>query len=164
MNHIICKYVNSTNVLYNSSKITISQIRSKALFSQTTTELRHTLDDVAKELNFTQLNDWYKMPIKVRSTPTVIKPKEYPKLFQGDRFEKEFNASPTQLLSHAYPEHEWLPWKFEKCPNGFWNDVDNQRAFLTWAAKQLNVKDISDWYNVTYKVNIKTKNRSRMTI
>ena len=71
----------------------------------------------------------------------------------GDRFEKEFDSSPIQLLSHVYPEHQWDPWKFDKS-YGFWNDVTNQQAYLTWLAKQLDIQDPSDWYNVSRKVKI----------
>ena len=64
MNQIICKYVNATTVLSNTRKFTKSQIASKEF----TTDLKFTLDNVAKELNFTHLNDWYKMPVKVSPT------------------------------------------------------------------------------------------------
>jgi hypothetical protein len=51
-----------------------------------------------------------------------------------------------------YPEKEWLPWKFVSCPLEYWNDVNNQTKFVEWAAKQLKIKEMSDWYNVTLKV------------
>jgi hypothetical protein len=52
----------------------------------------------------------------------------------------------------VYPEHEWLPWRFSKVPNGFWDDIKNQRDFLDWAGKQLNYKNKEDWYKVTKEV------------
>jgi hypothetical protein len=64
----------------------------------------------------------------------------------------KYHGSPLQLLSEVFPEYEWLPWKFDKCPDNYWNDEKNQRKFFDWAAKQLNIKEMSDWYNVTYKV------------
>lgn len=78
--------------------------------------------------------------------------KDYFKHF-GDNFEKDFNSSPIQLLTSVYPEHDWVLWQFEaSCPAGFWEDPKNRRSFMTWAAKQLNIKEISDWYKVTYQV------------
>ena len=66
--------------------------------------------------------------------------------------QKKYNNSPINLLSSVYPEYEWLPWKFEKSPNHFWEDVNNKRKFMDWAGKQLNIKDMSDWYKVSVKV------------
>jgi hypothetical protein len=57
-----------------------------------------------------------------------------------------------QLLSHAYPEHEWLPWKFSQTPKNYWEDVNNQRKFMEWASKELNIKDMTDWYKVAVRV------------
>jgi hypothetical protein len=64
---------------------------------------------------------------------------------------------PHELLSALYPEHDWLPWKFDKCPRNFWDNVNNQRKFMDWAGKQLNVKEMSDWYNVSVKVKWREK-------
>jgi hypothetical protein len=63
-----------------------------------------------------------------------------------------YNGSLLQLLSNVYPDYNWLPWKFAECPLPYWDDVKNQRKFLDWAAKELNIKEMSDWYNVTNKV------------
>jgi hypothetical protein len=64
----------------------------------------------------------------------------------------KFNTSPSQLLNSVYPEYDWLPWKFEKGPSHYWEDVKNQRKFMDWAAKQIGIKEMSDWYNITYQV------------
>jgi hypothetical protein len=64
----------------------------------------------------------------------------------------KYNGSISALLLEVYPEYDWLPWKFAKSPHDFLGDQKNQRKFLDWAAKELNIKDMSDWYNVTYKV------------
>jgi hypothetical protein len=66
----------------------------------------------------------------------------------------KYNSSPIKLLSAVYPEYEWLPWKFDKSPANYWEDVKNQGKFVEWAAKQLNVNEMSDWYKVTKKVTV----------
>jgi hypothetical protein len=58
----------------------------------------------------------------------------------------------SNFLSEVYPDIDWLPWKFEKCPHNYWNSLKNQRQFMDWAGKELKVKEMSDWYKVTYKV------------
>ena len=59
-----------------------------------------------------------------------------------------------KLLPQVYPEYDWLLWRFSgKCPRNFWEDVKNQRKFMEWAGKELNIKENSDWYKINYKVN-----------
>jgi hypothetical protein len=64
----------------------------------------------------------------------------------------KYSNSTSILLSKLYPEYDWLPWKFAICPRNFWDDIENQRKFMDWAAKELKVKDMSDWYNVSQRV------------
>ena len=56
------------------------------------------------------------------------------------------------MLSNLYPEYEWLPWKFAQCPQNFWENVNNQLMYVNWAGKQFQIKEMSDWYNVTLEV------------
>jgi hypothetical protein len=63
-----------------------------------------------------------------------------------------YHNSPSLLISTVFPEYEWLPWKFVGCPKHYWEDVNHQKKFIHWAAKQLNFKEMSDWYKVTQKV------------
>ena len=58
----------------------------------------------------------------------------------------------VDLLTQVYPEYDWLPWKFAQCPRNYWNDINNVRKFMNWAAKQLNVKKMSDWYTISHTV------------
>jgi hypothetical protein len=72
----------------------------------------------------------------------------------GNTLIHQYNGSLSVLLAENYPEYEWLPWKFEKCPRNYWEDLKNQRKFADWAGKQLNIKEMSDWYNVKNKVTL----------
>ena len=67
--------------------------------------------------------------------------------------------TPFDLLTEVYPEYEWLPWKFDRCVTNYWTDIKNVRKFMDWAGKQLNVKEMSDWYNVSFTVEIYAKFR-----
>jgi hypothetical protein len=102
---------------------------------------RQFLDWAGKELKIKEFSDWYKVTyndiIKMGGSYLLL---------------TKFGNSPSLLLSTVYPEYDWLPWKFYKGPKNFWTDLKNQRKFLDWAGKQLNVKDFSDWYSVTHKV------------
>jgi hypothetical protein len=70
----------------------------------------------------------------------------------GNSVLRHYGGSVVKLMATVYPEYEWLPWKFEHSPKNYWENVSNQRRFMDWAAKELNVKDMSDWYNVSVKV------------
>ena len=63
-----------------------------------------------------------------------------------------FNGSLYQALSSAYPEYEWLPWRFVNTPLKFWEDKNNQIKFMEWAGKQLKIKELNDWYHVSNQV------------
>ena len=63
------------------------------------------------------------------------------------------NESIYSLLSTLYPEYDWLPWKFAKTPKNYWDSDKNKRKFFDWAGKQLGVKNVEDWNNITSKVN-----------
>jgi hypothetical protein len=64
----------------------------------------------------------------------------------------KYNSSLSALVETVYTEYEWLPWKFTACPRNYWDEEDNQARFIAWATKELNVKELSDWYKVTNKV------------
>ena len=70
-------------------------------------------------------------------------------------------SSLRNLLETIYPEINWIeieknhfnsdnPWKNEikRLPPGFWNDIDNQRKFLDYVAKKMNITKNEDWVNI----------------
>ena len=67
---------------------------------------------------------------------------------------KKHNGSIQSLLTTAYPEYEWTPWLFGKCPQNFWDSIENQKKFLSWVAIQRNVNSLDDWYHVSQKVTV----------
>lgn len=61
-----------------------------------------------------------------------------------------YDGSPSKLVHEIYPFHPWLPWRFNTVPDGFWDNVDNQKLALEWLAKELSITHWEQWYNVTY--------------
>jgi hypothetical protein len=51
----------------------------------------------------------------------------------------------------VYPEYEWLPWRFPRTPKQYWENDVNKKKFLDWAAKELGIKEHTDWYRVSTK-------------
>jgi hypothetical protein len=66
----------------------------------------------------------------------------------------KFGSMPA-LLANFFPDFDWLPWKFSLVPRNYWDDVNNQRKFMDWVAKELNISDMNGWYNITNKVTTK---------
>jgi hypothetical protein len=58
----------------------------------------------------------------------------------------------TQLLHGVYPEYDWLPWKFINSPKNMWKDEKTVNKLIDWSGKQLGIKNLSDWNNVSIKV------------
>jgi hypothetical protein len=67
---------------------------------------RQILLDVAKQLQLSDLSQWY--GISARKAVRA-----------GARFvEKRFGSSLPRALAAAFPEHNWQVWKFERAPRG----------------------------------------------
>jgi len=64
---------------------------------------------------------------------------------RGDNF--QFIAS----LWDTYTQHKFYPWLFSSVPRGFWNDPENQRAYLDWIAVKLKINSPNEWYRFTNK-------------
>ena len=45
-----------------------------------------------------------------------------------------------QLLELAFPEYDWIEWKFVRVSNGFWESKTNQQMYLLWLFKELKLK------------------------
>jgi hypothetical protein len=50
-----------------------------------------------------------------------------------------YSNSIYTALQTVYPEHCWLPWKFNTVPMGFWQKEGNQRWFLEWLCSELQL-------------------------
>ena len=52
------------------------------------------------------------------------------------------------LIKSVFSEYDWLEWKFNVTPKGFWEDKKNQKKYLLWLGEQLGYKILEDWYKV----------------
>jgi len=57
-------------------------------------------------------------------------------------------VSIAQVLQTAFPEHKWLPWKFDITTRRFWSDRKNQLEFMEWLKEQMNLKTMEDLYKI----------------
>lgn len=53
------------------------------------------------------------------------------------------------VLKTLTPDYDWKPWFFISLPNYFWSSLENQKKFVEWLEKELNIKKYEDWYRIT---------------
>eukprot|EP01125_Pyxidicula_operculata_P000536 TRINITY_DN1054_c0_g1_i1.p1 TRINITY_DN1054_c0_g1~~TRINITY_DN1054_c0_g1_i1.p1 ORF type:complete len:239 (-),score=38.81 TRINITY_DN1054_c0_g1_i1:768-1484(-) len=59
-------------------------------------------------------------------------------------FNSKFQGSMYLMIKSLFPDREWLPWKFSKLPNLFWDDVNNQIWYIKWLSNILNIREDED--------------------
>ncbi len=84
------------------------------------------VEKMANETGIKHLSDWYN--VKRRA--------------------KKLKLPLFTILTRAYPDHDWHPWKFDRVPTGFWQEAKNQKHFFSWLSQELNIQHSSDWYRV----------------
>ena len=99
------------------------------------------MEMVSKKLKIKSLNDWYKVN------------KEQIKGFEGgESILKANKDSLYKILSTVYPEHTWLPWKFDQSKT-YWSDSSNWKQVLEFIGQELNIKEMNDWSQIKTEVN-----------
>jgi hypothetical protein len=68
--------------------------------------------------------------------------------YGGQSLYKRHNYNTLEMLTTAFPEHPWIPWKFKKVRPSFWQTTANQKAYFDWVAGELKIASFSDWYGI----------------
>jgi len=93
---------------------------------------------LVKKLNYNNYEDYYKLKQRVFIDNDVGKLVGY------------YQDSTLKLLQDLFPEHLWLPWKFEQVSKSFdWLNKDNAKLWLEWFAREHNYNSMEDWYKIT---------------
>jgi hypothetical protein len=95
-------------------------------------------DRLARQLSIQSKEDWYKI------TTTLLR------RLGAASFLKEHGGSLALALSVAYPDHHWQFWKFAKAPQRYWKEPQHAREFLEWAAGEMKMHRLDDWYSVNF--------------
>ena len=96
-------------------------------------------NEVYEKLSLKRKEDWYK-----------VKYKEITNL--GGKTLFSIYRTLIEALRDTYREEEWDILQCSSLPRHFWSSLDNQRAFLSQLALQLNVHSLDDWYKVDYNI------------
>ena len=95
------------------------------------------LEWMSKQLGFQTINDWHKL-----THEKFIR-------YGGSGLLSRYGNSPSKVLLSLYPNHNWMMWKFERVPSGFWDSAKNKKLFLDWLSKELKLKQLDDWYRIS---------------
>jgi len=88
-------------------------------------------------LGFKSYNDWYKISnMAMRRN-------------NGSSLLRQYKSSARHAVMAVFNEHQWSEWKFDSVPRGWWKNKANQRKFMDWAIKQLNITDFEQYYKLT---------------
>src|SRR4051794_7185547 len=88
-----------------------------------TDHLREFFNWLSTRLGYTAMDDWYNVSQEdIQKNGGVGLLRTY------------FCDSPTKALQIVYPEHNWLPWMFNRKYRGFWNHQFHHRLFFDSSA------------------------------
>jgi hypothetical protein len=99
------------------------------------------MDWLYKELKYEKMEDWYNL-----SNQLVF---DY---YGCGLLSGYYNLSFHKLLKNVYSEYKWLQWKFNSVPNNYWEDKDNHKLYTEWLFKELEYKNMEDWYNISQDI------------
>jgi hypothetical protein len=101
---------------------------------------RGFFDWLGQQLRFSSLNDWYNVNVE-----SLVE-------YGGSGIVScYYGGSLANTLSSIYPQHSWYPWKFQRVEYRFWENKDNQKRFIHWLSKELQIFHLEDWYRVSLK-------------
>jgi hypothetical protein len=92
-------------------------------------------DSIKQTLQINKPEDWYKVTSKT-----------FGKAGGRRMLENYYGGSLAVGLKAVYPDHEWQEWRFINAPRHFWNDIANQRRYITWFEQEVGIKTLEDWY------------------
>jgi hypothetical protein len=71
------------------------------------------MDWLGNKLGYCKLSDWYN-----------VKLSDFLSNY-GQALVTRYHHSPSSVVSHIYPEHDWKVWLFSEASNMFWSDAHN---------------------------------------
>ncbi len=123
LTRIVCYYYSLRTQWYKSKFVQARQRQGDG-----TDQQRLFIDDLAKKLQITNKEDWYKVTNAMLVSQSG-----------GAKLLNAYNGSLSKLLSTVYPEYPWDALQFQHVPKRHWFDKNNQRMFMESVAKKLSI-------------------------
>ena len=93
---------------------------------------------LANKLGIKSPDEWYKYDYNI-----IEKNK-------GDSLiNKHYGGSISKLLKIGYPDFDFIMYRFNQSPNGYWNDINNRKTYLEDLFKHKKFTKTHDWYSIT---------------
>jgi hypothetical protein len=96
------------------------------------------LDWLGTQLGVKSREDWYK-----------VKPKDAVQKDHGSMINNYYGGSLIKALQTIYTDTPWKLHLFDNVPKSLWLDTKNHRVFVDQIAQHLNIKEYSDWYDIS---------------
>jgi hypothetical protein len=92
-----------------------------------------------KKLNLNEPEGWYQL-----NRDIVEDNKGYGFIRYYENFENCYRS--------FYPDYNWIPWKFSRVPNGYWEFKENRRKYMDWLFKDLRYTKLEDFYSLKTEI------------
>jgi hypothetical protein len=102
---------------------------------------RAYMEWLAKKLNIVSMEQWY-----------TVKQSDFAKFHGKALLATQFGGNVERAVRAVFPAHEWHSWLFRQVPDGYWDDIGNQRLFFDWLGKKIGVTSLAEWANVRPQV------------
>jgi hypothetical protein len=89
------------------------------------------LERLSLDLGISTPEDWYE--VKVGDL----------RRYKG--FLEQHGRSIYSILSTIYWEYPWEAWRFDRIPNGYWDDRENQSEYFEFLCRKLSKESLEDW-------------------
>src|SRR5690348_7266838 len=64
-----------------------------------------------------------------------------------------YDHSPSKAVMNAFPDYNWMTWKFKIVPRGYWEhllkDTAEQKRVIEWLSEQFYIENKEDWYRTS---------------
>jgi hypothetical protein len=95
---------------------------------------------LGQKLGFTTPSDWYSISQKIIHE------------FGGDGLiTRYYRRSPIRFVKAMFPDYTFRDWLFKTSPQGYWNDINNVKAYVEWLYHEKKFSSLDDWYSIRTK-------------
>eukprot|EP01118_Nematostelium_gracile_P009096 TRINITY_DN3048_c0_g2_i1.p1 TRINITY_DN3048_c0_g2~~TRINITY_DN3048_c0_g2_i1.p1 ORF type:complete len:398 (-),score=57.98 TRINITY_DN3048_c0_g2_i1:17-1066(-) len=98
---------------------------------------KEMINKLGKDLKISKMEDWYRVSARQISEQN------------GGGILHQYGGSPQKMVTSLFPEHDWDPMKFGRVARGTWANPASHRDFVNKLAKEFNISNMEDWYNIT---------------
>lgn len=93
---------------------------------------------LGRKLRFRRNADWYR-----------VRKQDFYANGGGGLLANYYGDSPLAAVREFKPRYDWKPWLFSSVPQGYWQQLENRRAYVEWLGRQAGCKSPESWSRLT---------------